>query len=184
MKKVIMTLAILALFVGAANACEPYTALLLTEGDDPLVQACDVQGLGNFDPIEWRLWIYNDTVKGLGGFEMGMDFGGFTTYLAGELNPAAIYVAGTVTTSAFAGSFTSCQRDQYVWIAKFSKPYTGTPHMMTTIPNSDSGAYQVTSCEENYPKYPVIKGNEFGVMLPCEVDTDTESWGAVKSMYR
>ena len=182
MKKVIMTLVILAFFAVGANACEPYTALLLTENEDPLAAVCEVTP-GNFEDVALRLWIYNDTSKGLVGFELGMDFGP-AMYMGATKNPGVPSIIGDLLSTAFAGAFQECQLDEYVWIAKYTFPYTGTPHMIYTVPNSDTGNYIVTSCETDYPKYPLIEGNQFGVNMSCVVDSETESWGAVKSMYR
>ena len=182
MKKVIMTLAILAFFAVGANACEPYTALLLTENEDPTAASCEVTP-GNFEEVALRLWIYNDTAKGLGGFELGIDFGP-AQYMNATVNPGVPAIIGDVLSTQFAGAFSEIQYTEYVWLVKYTFPYTGTPHMIVTVPNSDTGNYIVTSGETDYPKYPLIEGNQFGVNMSCVVDSETESWGAVKSMYR
>jgi hypothetical protein len=182
MKKVIMTLAILALFAAGANACEPYTALLLTEGEDPLLETCEAAP-AQYTTVFLRLWIYSDMVKGLTGFELGIDFDS-GDMISVTKNPGVPSIIGDLTTTAFAGAFQDCQTTQYVWIAKYEDFYLGVPHMIYTVPNSDTGNYIVTSCETNYPQYPLTEGNQFGVNMSCVVDAEEESWGAVKSMYR
>ncbi|MFO7915960.1 MAG: hypothetical protein R6U43_09765 [Candidatus Krumholzibacteriales bacterium] len=182
MKKVIMTLAILAFFAAGANACEPYTALLLSENEDPTAASMEVSP-APYEEVALRLWMYNDVVKGLTGFELGMDFGP-AMYMNATVNPGVPAIIGDVLTCNFAGAFQLCQMDEYVWLVKYTFPYTGDPHMVSTVTNCDTGNYIVTSCETDYPKYPITEGNQFGVNMSAVVDSETESWGAVKSMYR
>jgi len=182
MKKVIMTLVILAFFAVGANACEPYTALLLSENEDPTAASYEVYP-APYEEVALRLWVYNDTAKGLGGFELGMDFGP-AMYLGAQVNPGVPAIIGDLLTCNFAGAFQQIQYTQYVWLVKYTFPYTGEPHMVSTVTNCDTGNYIVTSGETDYPKYPLIEGNQFGVNMSAVVDSETESWGAVKSMYR
>ncbi|MBD3179909.1 MAG: hypothetical protein GF417_10080 [Candidatus Latescibacteria bacterium] len=182
MKKALMTLVILALFSATAYASGPYTVFLLTENEDPLAASCDIYP-GAFEPVDFRLWVQSDPATGLQGFELGIDLGP-AQYAGATKNPGVPSIIGDLLTTAFAGAFTTCQTQEWVWIAKYSFPYTGTPHMVFTVPAWDSGNYIVTSCEVGYPQYPLIEGNQFGVAMPCVVDAETESWGAVKSMYR
>ena len=180
MKRLILTLAILAIITTGANA--EYKAYLLTENEDPLAASCEVYP-GSFEEVALRLWIQTDVSKGLVGFELGVDFGP-AMYMGATKNPGVPSIIGDLLTTAFAGAFQTCQTDGWVWIAQYAFPYTGTPHMIYTVPNSDTGNYIVTSCEEDYPKYPLIEANQFGVNMGCVTDSETESWGAVKSMYR
>ena len=180
MKRLILTLVILAFVATGANA--DYKAYLLTENDDPLAASCEVYP-GSFEEVALRLWVQNDVSKGLGGFELGIDFGP-AMYMNATVNPGVPAIIGDVLSTQFAGAFTNIQYTEYVWLVKYTFPYTGTPHMVITVPNSDTGNYIVTSGETDYPKYPLIEANQFGVNMSCVTDSDTESWGAVKSMYR
>jgi hypothetical protein len=182
MKKLIMALAILAFFAAGVSASEPYTAYLLTEGDDPTLETCEAHP-AQYTTVYLRLWITNDIAKGLTGFELGIDFDS-GDMISVTKNPGIPSIIGDLTTTAFAGAFQLCQGDEWVWIAQYEDFYLGVPHMIYTVPNSDTGNYIVTSCETNFPQYPLTEGNQFGVNMSCVVDAEEESWGAVKSMYR
>jgi len=180
LKKLILTLVILAFVATGANA--DYKAYLLTENEDPTAASCEVYP-APYEEVALRLWVQNDVSKGLGGFELGMDFGP-AIYLGATVNPGVPAIIGDVLTCNFAGAFQQIQYTEYVWLVKYTFPYTGEPHMVKTVTNCDTGNYIVTSGETDYPKYPLIEANQFGVNMSCVTDSETESWGAVKSMYR
>lgn len=81
-----MALAIISFSAIAAFACDPYTALLFTEGEDPTAEACDAYP-AQFEEYNIRLWICSDTARGLKRFEMGIDFDSKDT-VGYTLNPA------------------------------------------------------------------------------------------------
>lgn len=182
MKKLLLALAIISFSATAAFACSPYTALLFTEGEDPTAQACDAYP-AQFEEYNIRLWICSDPARGLGGFEMGIDFDSEDT-VGYTLNPGLGPIIGDITTEAFAGAFVECQTDQYVWIVKYQILYAGTPHRIYMVLNSETVQSIVTSCEPDYPQYELHEGNRFGVNMSCIVDSENDSWGAVKAIYR
>jgi len=186
MKKVIMTLAILAIFAAGANACEPYTVFFFTEGDDPTVEECDVAP-GPYQPYVIRNWIRNDPVDGFLTCQFGVDLGGDFNQ-GTTLNPAIATAMGSPTTMNWVVTFSECQYDEWVWLCKYDQVYAGTPHYITFHPASESNKINVATCiggpEGDLPLAPLAIGNEFGVNETCVTDAEEESWGAVKSMYR
>ncbi|MFO7914520.1 MAG: hypothetical protein R6U43_02375 [Candidatus Krumholzibacteriales bacterium] len=182
MKKLILTLAIILLLATDVYACEAYTAFLFTEGEDPTAETCEAYP-AQFESIDIRLWICSDPGRGLAGFELGIDFDSDDT-VGYTLNPGVGPIIGDITSEAFAGAFMVCQTDQWVWIVKYQVLYAGTPHRIYLVLNSETVQSIVTSCETDYPQYELSEGNRFGVNMACIVDSEEESWGAVKAMYR
>ena len=135
-----------------------------------------------YSVVKFRLWIYiENTSRGLTGFELGIDFN-IGACMESSVNPGVPSIVGDISSTAFAGAFEECQNTQFVWISKYSMYYPGTPHYVNTVPYSETGNYIVTSCEEGNPKYPFLEVNQFGVNI-CP-DTESSSWGALKSLFR
>lgn len=186
MKKVIMALAILAVFAAGVDACEPYTVLWYTEGDDPTLEACEVAPPAPYAEFMVRTWVRNDPVDGFLTVQFGVDLAG--NICTGTVsNPSIALEQNAPTGNDWVASFSECQYDEWVWLVKYTFLYGGTPGYLTFMPAATTGVINVATCiggeEGDLPPAPLTIGNAFGVNEPCEVDSETESWGAVKSMY-
>jgi hypothetical protein len=165
MKCLIIAAAVLCIYSAGSGAYpDQYTARLLTEGDDPTVEICEASP-AILTTVYIRLWINNDVSRGLKGFEMGIDFNS-EDIISATRNPDIPLIIGDLATTAFAGAFQECRMNEWVWIAKYQDIYLGTPHMIETVANSDTGNYIVTSCESDFPQYPLNQGCSFGINIP------------------
>ena len=177
MKKMVILIAAILMIYSAMVKSEPYSIVFVEEGVEPEVGSCELYPALYAEYLV-RIWVHNDTVDGFISCRVDIDPG--SDLITGmQYNPGL----PVITEGNFA--FPECQYDQWVWLCIYTIFYTGTPHYLTFIPDSNSGEMNITTCgTEEYPVKELLAGNEFGVNQPCVQDAGEDSWGAVKEIYR
>ncbi|MFO7915961.1 MAG: hypothetical protein R6U43_09770 [Candidatus Krumholzibacteriales bacterium] len=177
MKKGIIFIAAILMVIVQAGKSEPYSIIFVEEGAEPGAGNCDLYP-ALYAEYQVRIWVQNDTADGFISCRLDIDTGD-DAITGKQYNPDF----PVITEGNFA--FPECQYDQWVWLCVYSILYSGTPHYLAFIPDSNTGEMNVTTCRtENYPVEDLPAGNEFGVNQPCVYDAGEESWGAVKAVYR
>jgi hypothetical protein len=59
-----------------------------------------------------------------------------------------------------------------------------TPGFIEILPRSSESVIWAANCEEGYPMEPVTILNKFGINQEGVIAVESQSWGAIKSLYR
>jgi len=181
MKKIILTVAVLALLAGTAYAGPNFYVGMYNAGDTR--PDCGATAAAPYTPYEIWVWILPSDL-GLKGFDFKMVLNG-DICTGNTDNPQLSVTMNSPTADVgWVGTFTGCMTE-WTWLTKLSMlAATVDPHYVEIIENPTTGAVEATDCTDGYPINPLIVLNSYGINAPCEVDAQDSSWGAVKSMYR
>jgi hypothetical protein len=182
MKKVIMTIAVLALLAGSAYAGPNYYVAMYNAGEDH--DACGVSGIvAPYTPYEMWIWILPGD-EGLKGFDFKLDLAGDIVTVNTDNPDLSVTINSPQSVDGWVGTFSGCFYD-WVWLTKLNiLAASVTPHYVTIIDNPTTGAVEATDCTPGYPIRDLIVLNQYGVNQDCLTDSEDSSWGAVKALYR
>ena len=176
MKKILLTIAAIALFAAPASA--QMFSLWADEG----MTSCAVQ-TGPYTPF--TIFVFLD--PGPDGafaaeYKLVGPVGHFST-----ANTKAAFVSGATIGVPFgapgmAAPFLSCQNDLvWVWNVTCMGPSMDAGFYLLE-PNDDSGNLGIAICPGDRPLADGVLYNYFGFNDDCRIGTEESSWGAIKSM--
>ena len=177
MKKVLLTIAAIALFAA------PASAQVLSLWADEGMTACDITTMAPYQMF--NLYVF---------LEPGAD-GAFAveyklTTPAGHFSPSSVInpvvSAATIGTwingAGISAPFTSCQADVF-WVINLSMMGPDTnPGFYVLGPNDTTGFMGVAICPGTRPMVDGSAYNNFGFNDGCVVGTEETSWGAIKNL--
>ena len=180
MKKVIMTIAVLALLAGSAYAGPNYYVAMYNAGDTR--PDCGYSG-AVYSQYELWVWILPGD-EGLKGFDFKIIMSS-DVKMANVDNPdLSVTINDPTHLDGWVGTFSGCFYD-WVWLTKLTFLLIDPlPHYVEIIDNPTTGAVEATDCTPGYPIRDLIVLNAYGVGQPCMSDSEDSSWGAVKALYR
>ena len=176
MKKILLTIAAIALFAA------PVSAQMMSVWADAEMASCEVFGTAYVTfPVFLMLEPGPD-----GAFAAEYRLSVPAGLLVQVTNPAAdISVAmGDATNGAgISIGFLSCRTETAVVYDFVMFPMDAVPAYIMVEPNADTGKLIVATCEEPLrPEIPCAVYNYFGWNDACVVGTKESSWGAIKSL--
>ncbi len=182
MKKILLTVVVLALLAGTAYAGPNYYVAMYNEGEDRPDCGATVTSL--YQEFHVWVWILPGDLD-LKGFDFKISLPGGDICTANEDNPNLSVTMNSPTSDVgWVGTFSGCMTG-WTWLTKLTFVNTILdPHYIEIINNPETGAVEATDCTEGYPIHDMIVLNAYGINAPCETDAQDSSWGAVKSMYR
>jgi hypothetical protein len=178
MKKVLLTIAAIALFA------VPASAQMLSLWADEGMTSCEVSVAGPYTPFQVYVFL-----------EPGPD-GAFAveyklTTPAGHFSPAGNVINPVVSGATIgvwygapgiSAPFTSCQSDLF-WVIMLNMMSPNVdPGYYMFEPNDDSNFMGVAICPDPRPLADATAYNYFGFNDGCVVGTEESSWGAIKNM--
>ncbi len=179
MKKILLTIAAIALFAAPVSA-----ASVLSLWADEGMSACEVYTAAPYQAFNVFVFL-----------EPGMDGAFAVEYMlaapAGHFAPSMVInpVVSAATIGVWFGEpgisapFTTCQSELF-WVVNLNMMAPNVdPGFYTLELNVNSEFMGVATCEE--PMRPMVSGsayNHFGFNDGCVVGTEESSWGAIKSM--
>ena len=177
MKKVLLTIAAIALFAAPASAQMYYLF-----SDEAMTTCESTNGAYMGFPV---LLLLEPGPMGVFGAEYYMDFPANIIQ-----NPApvpfpgiAVSMGDAVGGAGLSLGFEVCQTEMFVLYTFNAFPMDTTPGLIRVLPHPDRGIVAVATCEE--PLRPTIEANVFnyfGFHESCVYGTEESSWGAIKSM--
>lgn len=177
MKKVIMLVAALTLIASAVNAGP--IAYIGAFTDEHVTCRQDVP-VANIPFTTW-IWVLPSDF-GMICSEFRVDIPAWTYNIGTLANPDHSVALGDPI-SGVSICFSECNYG-WTWLYQLTilplAPLT--PGYITIAERPDAGAYQVANCEPGYPIEPVTILNHLALNQPCEVGTETSSWGAIKNI--
>jgi hypothetical protein len=179
MKKVLLTIAVIALMAA------PATAQKLSIWADADQQACDVMGVGAYSPF--HVFVFLEPGPD-GAFAVEYKLATPVGHFSPGGNVIAPFVSGA-TIGVWYGSpgisapFTSCQSD-LVWVVDLTMMSPNADLGYYTLELNESSSFMgVAICPGTRPLLDATAYNHFGFNTECVVGTEDASWGAIKSMY-
>ena len=180
MKKVLLTVAMVALLAGAASA-QPKIGMWLEE----TMENCDFMAPAPFSQFSVWVWV-EPSVNGAFCAEYKMVAPANVIVQSAVENPdAALSMGAAVGAPGISICFPTCQTG---WFWTYQVPCYATdattPGYFTIEFHDDTGDYNTATCiEPDRPLESLVPLNQFGVNAPCVVGTEESSWGAIKSMF-
>ena len=177
MKKILLTIAAIALFA------VPASAQVLSLWSDAEMTSCDHYGaaLAGFDvflmlepgPIGAFAAEYQLVVPANLLVQFTYPSDAISIVKDNPIGPPGVSVG-----------FDICQNETFVLYTFFMLPISDAPGHVQIIPNADTGKLIVAVCipDDLRPEVPCAVYNYFGFNDACIVGTQESSWGAIKSM--
>lgn len=175
MKKILLTIAAIALFAVPANA------QMYSVWTDAGFTDCDYTG-PNYMPFP----VYFVLEPGpTGAFAAEYKFNVPSNLLTQETHPSpVISVAEGTATNGYGISvgFLTCQSEAFVIYDFLFVPLGDTPGYLTVTNHDNTGKLIIAECPGDRAEIPATVYNNFGFNTSCVVGTEESSWGAIKSM--
>ncbi len=177
MKKVILTIAAIALFA------VPASAHVLSLWADEGMTSCQVEMPGIYTPFNVFVFLEPGT-DGAFAVEYKLQIlpGHFSNGQVINPNVAAATIGVWIGSPGISAPFTSCQ-SELLWVVNLTMmaPNTDPGHYMFAL-NEDSSFMGVAICAGARPLQPATAYNHFGYNDGCVVGTEESSWGAIKNL--
>ncbi len=177
MKKVILTIAAIALFA------VPASANVLSLWADDAMTSCEVTTAAGYQPFNVFVFL-EPGVEGAFAVEYKLEIlpGHFSTVQTPNPVVSGATIGVWFGSPGISAPFTSCQADLF-WVVNLTMmaPDVAPGHYMLTA-NESSGAMQVAICADPRPLIEATAYNHFGFNDGCVVGTEESSWGAIKNL--
>jgi hypothetical protein len=138
-----------------------------------------------FVPFDlWICWL--PSAHGLQATEFQVTFPSNVIRMATVQNPDLAILIGCPPPgeSYVCAVFTTCQTD-WTWTHHLTCMLTvAAPSFIEIGPPSYTTILQAANCESGYPMEPVTVLNKFGINQDGVIGVESETWGAIKSLYR
>jgi hypothetical protein len=176
MKKVLLTIAAIALFA------VPASAQVYSLWGDVEMNSCSAE-VGQYGQFDVYLMIEPGPLGVRAAEYMVTGIAGLTSVVSEEVAPTTLTQGAPLGPPGYTCSFASCYTDAFVvWHWTFFNMVAGNTG---TIMVGDHETYEhltVAICDEDRTEADATVYNYFGVNTGCVVATEESSWGAIKSM--
>lgn len=179
MKKVLLTIAAIALMAG------PASAQMFSVWADAEQNACDVTLAGPYTPF--HVFVFMEPGPD-GAFAAEYKLATPVGHFSPGGNIIAPFVSGATIgnwygSPGISAPFTSCQTD-LVWLIDLTMMAPNTTAGYYTLElNESSNFLGVAICPGDRPLADGTVYNHFGFNTGCVIGTEDSSWGAIKSMF-
>jgi hypothetical protein len=177
MKKIILTIAAIALFA------VPASANVLSLWADEAMTSCEVTTMAPYTPFNVFVFL-EPGVEGAFAVEYMLVVlpGHFSTAQAISPVVSAATIGVWIGSPGISAPFVSCQAD-LLWVVNLTMmaPDIAPGHYMI-VANESAGAMQVAICADPRPLLEATAYNYLGFNDGCVVGTEESSWGAIKNL--
>lgn len=176
MKKILLTIAAIALFAA------PASAQMYSVWSDATMTVCEFNTAAPYVPFNVYLMLEPGPT---GVFGAEYRFSAPATIIAQVTTPSpliAVAMGDALNGTGISLGFSSCQTAPFVVYNWMMLPLAVTPGFFMVEANTSTGKLIVAECPGDRAELPATVYNYFGFNDACVVGTEETSWGAIKSM--